>query len=86
MQPEDGQGCQPPVVKALVQVRQGHYADEWGWSYADGIQDYRRATLVLFGLKGHGTQGMWTGHSQQHSVFLQTGRFCNMIAHDNIML
>ena len=77
----------PHVVKALVQVRHGHYADEWGWSYADGIKVARRATLILFGLKGHGTHGHvdWSEANNIAFSFKQVG-FCNSIAHDNIML
>lgn len=65
----------PHVMKALVQIRQGQYADEWGWSYADGIQDYRRATLILFGLKGHGTHGHvdWSEANNIAFSFKQVG-------------
>jgi len=46
---DDGLDVLPDIVRKLWDVREAYKAQEWGWEYARGYQDYRRGTLVLWG-------------------------------------
>ncbi|DBA88200.1 TPA: hypothetical protein ACH3X1_016616 [Trebouxia sp. C0004] len=46
---DDGLAVLPGTVRKLWDVREAYKAQEWGWEYTRGYQDYRRGTLVLWG-------------------------------------
>ena len=57
---DDGLAVLPGTVRKLWDVREAYKAQEWGWEYARGYQDYRRGTLVPWGSNTTSTHVDWT--------------------------